>query len=308
MATGTGPVTEATRRARTQLEDALQAATGDVQRGLSGVGRGDLTVEEPLLRIDGQPPEVTIRGPHGFLELRVDQHTDRASLHLISPGFPEHGVPGPIDTPLDVAIAASVINVPEDDLDQVVSLAGQVMADGQRELNQTRERIERDNDLMTVTRDGVISLEPAAAEQDGIDAPGAGGTELSTAYAAMAQRDANLAISQASSTPTLADDADASAARMAALGARGAVVSHGSGSLDPHQATQVAIAASATTHRRLREVHDMVDQVAAQRATVRAGQPSTATAGTAAVPPRYADRSDYVSPTVGTDSPTIGQG
>lgn len=307
MATGTGPVTEATRRARTQLEDALQAATGDVQQRLTGVGRGDLTVEEPLLRIDRQPPEVTIRSPHGFLELRVDQDTDRASLHLISPGFPEHGIPGPIDTPLNVAVAASVINVPEDDLDHAVRLAGQLVADGQREMNQARDRIERDNDLMTVTRDGVISLEPATAEQDGIDAPGAIGTEPSTAYAAMAQRNANLAIGQAVSTPTLADDADASAARMTALGARGAV-SQGTGSLDPHQATQVAIAASATTRQRLREVHDMVDQVAAQRATVRAGQPSRTTAGTTAVAPRYADRTDYVSPTTGTDSPTIGQG
>lgn len=132
--------------------------------------------------------------------------------------------------------------------------------------------------------------------------------EPSTAYAVMAQHDASLAIGQATSTPTLADDGDASAARVTALGARGSGVSQGRGSLDPHQATQVAIAASAMTHQRLREVHTMVDQVAAQRATQPAASTSRDGVTARQDAPRYADRSDYVSPTTGTDAPVTRGG
>lgn len=290
---GPDPISADAQRAMRAIEEALRTTTRDADRRLRRTGRGAVTVHEPVLRLNGQPPEVTVRGPHGFLNLRVDQDTGQRSLHLITPGFPQHALPDPIDTQLGNGTAAAVINVPEADLEHAVRAAAPVLEHAQEELNRTRERIEHEAGVLTVTRDGITHLEP-----------GSPGIHLSTAYAHRAEHDATAAIDAAASTPTLADDGDASAARVAAMGARAASVSQASGSLGAQHAASVAVATSAVTRQRLREVHHVVDHVAAQRI-----RPGVAPAGPAQpqTAARSTDPTDYPAPRFNQDGPTAGQ-
>lgn len=56
------------------------------------------------------------------------------SVHLISEGFPQHGIPGPIDTRLGVNLGATVINVPDADVDGAVRRAVPLLLQAQREI------------------------------------------------------------------------------------------------------------------------------------------------------------------------------
>lgn len=418
------------------LAGAFTRATVAVNNELASIRRGAVTITGAVLHSDGSPASATLTGPDGSLDLRVDRTNGQPKVHLISAGFPQHGLPDPIDTQLGVNLGATVIGVPDADLRAVVEQAAPILHSAQRALRSDIARdaaatqtepstrqlngdIDFDSNgdprlnvyaIRAAGRSRVLGVgEPYLSSQDPstaalwrsgrgilrtpgvqvsialadaaitvtdaatgeslnarqvadrlalvspheavqvvqhtayqlrrgqvvnnttidrqrheqlahVQAQGPAGMQWpeqdstsgnlgasSTAHVVMAETNANLAIDGAASTATLADDGDAAAARVAALGARSAVMSQGRGSLDPHTATQVAVAASTRTRQRLQEVYDMVDQVAAQHAATPTRATTTGTSSPA-VAPRYTDRTDYTSPCVDTNAPTQQQG
>ncbi len=108
-------------------DGAVADATAFAASQLRGAGDGSLNVIDLVLHAGGGSPSATITGPDGSLDLRVDRFTGTPSVHLVAPGFPQHGTSDPIDTQLGVNLGATVIGVPDADLLAVVERAVPVL-------------------------------------------------------------------------------------------------------------------------------------------------------------------------------------
>ncbi|MDQ2850518.1 MAG: hypothetical protein M3Y49_07255 [Actinomycetota bacterium] len=114
---------------------AVTDATAFVASQLHAAGDGRLRVTDPVLHTGAGTPSATITGPDGSLDLRVDRLTGASSVHLVTPGFPQHGTSDPIDTQLGVNLGATVIGIPDADLAAVVQRAAPILRDAQRDLD-----------------------------------------------------------------------------------------------------------------------------------------------------------------------------
>lgn len=123
-------------------DGAVANATAFVSAQLRAAGEVRLNVTDPVLHAGAGTPSATITGPHGSLDLRVDRLTGASSVHLVTPGFPQHGTSDPIDTQLGVNLGATVINVPDADLLAVVERAVPILYKAQRDLDGDTARVQ----------------------------------------------------------------------------------------------------------------------------------------------------------------------